>query len=140
MGRAIRIAFYSIVVIAILYGVIYLIWTGANDRQGVNVGMILSFTLLGIAAVGILYASISNIFHNPRSGLSVLIGIVLFGLMILIGYSLSGGEVLDVYLDKGVTSASASKWVDSGLFLMYGLGAIAFIAVIASEITTAIKK
>ncbi len=140
MGRTLRIVFFSIVVLAIAYGIMYLIWFGNNSRQGAGVGLMLGYILLAVAAVGVLAASISNIIQHPKSGLSVLVGIVIFAVIALIGYSVSNGEILESYYAKGVDTASYSKVVDAELFLMYGLGVIAFIAVIASEISAAIKK
>ena len=91
MGRILRMAFFSIVVVALLYGVMYLIWGGNNERQGAGFGLAVGVVLMGIAALAVLIASITNIVHHPKSGLSILIGIVLFAIIVLIGYSVSSG-------------------------------------------------
>ncbi|MFY0645070.1 MAG: hypothetical protein JXR19_11435 [Bacteroidia bacterium] len=140
MGRIVKIAFFSIVVVMILYGIMYLIWGDNGSESGANIGLTLGVVLMIVAAAGVLVASASNLIHHPKAGLRVLIGLVIFGVLALIGYSAGGGQVLESYYDYGVTTVGESKRIDAELYVMYGLGILAFLAIIASEISAAIKR
>ena len=140
MGRIVRIVFFSIVVLFIAYGIMYLIWGDNDSTKGAGLGLFLSVSLMVIAAIGVLAASIFNIVHHPKAGIRVLIGLAVFAILALIGYSLSGGEILENYYKYGIETAKQSKTVDAELYVMYGLGIIAFLAIIASEISAAFKK
>jgi hypothetical protein len=140
MGRIVRIVFYSIVVLAIAYGIVYLIWAGGNEYSGAGVGLNLSYILIIIAAVGVLAASVSNFIQNPRSAIGVLVGIVLFAIIAFIGYSVSAGEIMETYYKNGIDTVKESKLVDAELYVMYGLGIIAIAAVLLNEISTALKR
>ena len=137
--RVLRIVYYLGMAIAIAV-VIGLIWSGKDADKGASTGLTISYILMGGAAVGILIASITNLIHHPESGLRVLIGLGVFAVIAFIGYSMSSGELTDVYIEKGVESATGSKIVDAEMFLMYGLGVLAVLAIIASEINAAIKN
>ena len=140
MGRVLKIAFFSIVVLAILYAIMYLIWLDNGSESGASVGLMLGVVLMVLAALGVLVASISNIIQHPKSGVRVLVGLAVFGILAFIGYSAGGGQVLESYYDYGVTTAGESKRIDAELYVMYGLGILAFLAIIASEISAAIKR
>lgn len=140
MGRIVRIVFYSIVILAIAYGVVYLIWLGNNEGRGAGVGLNLAYILMGVAAVGVLAASVSNFIQHPKSAIGVGIGLVIFALIAFIGYSVSSGEILESYYKNGVDTAKESKIVDAELYLMYGLGIIALIAVVLNEVSSAFKR
>ncbi len=140
MGRIIRIVFFSIVVLFIVYGIMYLIWGDNNSTKGAGLGLSLSVVLMGLAAVGVLAASVFNFIHHPKAAVRVLLGLAVFAILALIGYSLSNGEILENYYKYGIETANQSKRIDAELYVMYGLGLIAFLAIIASEISAAIKK
>lgn len=140
MGRIIRIVFFSIVVLFIAYGIMYLIWGDNNSIRGAGLGLSLSVILMIIAAAGVLVASVFNIIHHPKAGIRVIIGLAVFAILALIGYSISGGEILENYYKYGIETAKQSKTIDAELYVMYGLGIIAFLAIIASEISAAFKK
>lgn len=140
MGRIVRIVFYSIVVLAIVYGIVYLIWADANAYSGAQVGLNLSYVLIAIAAVGVLAASVSNFIQNPKSAIGVLAGIVLFAIIAFIGYSVSAGEIMETYYKNGIDTVKESKLVDAELYLMYGLGILAIGAVLLNEVSSAFKR
>lgn len=140
MERIVKIVFYAAVVLAIAYGVMYLIWGDKDAEAGANLGLNVSYILMGIGAAGILVASAFNLIHHPKSGIRVLIGLAVFGIIVFMGYSMSSGEVLESYYNYGVDTVKQSKFIDAELFLMYGLGVLAILAIVASEINAAIKK
>lgn len=140
MGRIARIIFFSVVVLFIVYSIMYLIWGDNNSTSGAGIGLSLSVVMMVVAALAVLVASVFNIIHHPKAGVRVLIGIAVFVLIALIGYSLSSGELMENYYKYGVETAKQSKTIDAELYLMYGLGIIAFLAIIASEVSAAFKK
>lgn len=133
-----RIIFYALVVIAVTVAVIS-ISRGQIDN-GANIGLWVSYALFGIGLASILVASIVNLFHHPESGVRVLVGLVLFGIIAGLGYYLSPGEVTEVYMSKGVETANGSKVIDAEMALMYGLGILAIISILAAEIKAIIKN
>lgn len=135
-----KIIFYAVVVLFIAYGVMYLIWGDKNPIQGVGIGLNLSYALIAIGAIGILVASVNNFIHHPKAGLRVLIGLAVFAVIAFLGYSMSSGEILESYYNYGVDSEGQSKMIDAELFLMYGLGVLAVVAIVVSEISAAFKK
>ena len=85
-------------------------------------------------------AAVINIVHHPQESLKIVAGVVVLGIIGLIGYFVSDGEIIKKYLEFGVETESQSRWVDTGLYLMYGTLAIAVIGIIAAEINSAFKN
>ncbi|MBT8327375.1 MAG: hypothetical protein KJP21_06605 [Bacteroidia bacterium] len=140
MNNIIRIAFYILVVIAIAIGIGIFIWGGSNPTGGSSMSLIVTYILLGLAVGITLIASIGNIINHPKSSLRLIVGIVAMLVIAGIGYVASQGEVLDSYLDFGVTTAGQSKMIDAGWYLVYGALGIAGIGILVSEFSGLFKK
>ena len=132
--------FFAVVVILLIVFVAYKIWFEKGINAGVDYSLRLTEVLLVIATGVALVAAVINIVHHPKESLKIVAGVVVLGVIGLIGYSVSDGEILKKYLEFGVEKESQSRWVDTGLYLMYGTLAIAIIGIIAAEINSAFKN
>lgn len=134
--KFIKPAFYALVAIVCLY-IVYAIYV-SDSSVGTGAGFGITFTfLLGVIAAGsaivfpILYMA-----SHPKSAIGALVGVGLIVVIFLIGYFLSGDEILISYERVGFTSHSASKLVGGALKMMY----IAIAAVIGSAIYSEVRK
>ena len=140
MKGIVRIAFYVIIVLAIIYGVAYLIWGGGDATAGSSISLILTYILLGLAVGLTVLAAVGNIVQHPKESIKLLAGVGVVALIAIIGYAVSKGEVLDSYIDGGVTKASQSKLIDMAWYLCYSILGIAVIGILGSEFTGLFKN
>ena len=105
----------------------------------INIGLTVSYILIGLAALGILAFSLMNIAKKPGGAKGVLIGIV--GLAIIFGltYALSTGEDANtLFADENVTEAT-SRRVGMGLASFYILAGLAILSILYVEVTRLFK-
>ncbi len=143
MNNIIKIIFYVVVVAALLVGIVGYLWIGDGvvaDSKGSSISLIVSYILLIVAIGFTLVASIGNMVQNPKSSVKLLIGIGAVIVIGAIGYLASSGVVLDEWESKGVTTASQSKWIDAGWYLVYGILGISIIGILVSEFSGLFKK
>ncbi len=140
MNNIIKIGFYILVVIAIIVGIGVFIWGGSNPTKGSSISLVITYILLGLAIGITLVASIGNIIQHPKSSLRLIVGIVAMLVIAGIGYIASKGEVLDSYIDFGVTKSAQSKMIDAGWYLVYGILGIAVVGIVVSEFSGLFKK
>ncbi|MEY2925288.1 MAG: hypothetical protein RLZZ337_1838 [Bacteroidota bacterium] len=140
MSNIVRIVYWALVIIALLYGTVYLIWGGGDDMTGSSISLIISYILFGLAFGITLIAAIGNIIQHPKDSIKLLIGIGVVALIAIIGYSVSKGEVLDSYIDFGVKTKGESKLVDLGLYMFYSLLSISIVGILVSEFTGFFKN
>lgn len=140
MSRIVKIAYYVLVVIAVIYGIAYLIWGDNNPNQGSSIALILAYILGGLAVAITIIAAIGNIVQHPKSSVKLLVGIGAVALIAIIGYSVSKGEVLDSYIDGNITKASQSKLIDAAWYLCYSILGIAVVGILVSEFTGLFKN
>lgn len=90
--------------------------------------------LAGAVAVGFgLYFMVTNI----KKSIPMLVGIVVFGLVLLISWLSAGDETLRAYGTE-ITSG-VSQYAGAGINMVYILGAGAIIAIVASEVSKILK-
>lgn len=142
LDSIIRTAFYAIIVLVVIISLISKVWlsgSSVSQESGVSIGLIISYVLLGLAAVGTIIASILNIIQNPKSGIKSLASIVLIIVIFFIGYAISKGELANGYERYGVETANFSKLIDAGLYLFYALISITVGGIIVTELISVIK-
>lgn len=140
MSRIVKIAYYVLVVIVIVYGVLYLIWGDNDPDQGSSIALVIAYILGGIAVLMTLVAAIGNIVQHPKSSVKLLVGIGAVALIAIVGYSASKGEVLDSYIDGNITEPSQSKLIDAAWYLCYSILGIAVVGILVSEFTGLFKN
>ncbi|MCK5823039.1 MAG: hypothetical protein KAG95_03485 [Bacteroidales bacterium] len=102
--------------------------------------IIWAYILLGLAVAITLIFSIANIFQSKENAKKSLIFILIAGVLLLISFLLAsssiphflGYEAFDI-------TPGVSKFVGTGLYMTYICGALAFLSIIYSEISSALR-
>lgn len=101
----------------------------------VNIGIPLTYVLIGVAALGALASPIIGMVQKPQSLKGALMGI---GLLVVVGgisFALGDGSnpsAIEI-------SESGAKQVDAGLYAFYILSLVAVVATIYAEVSKLIK-
>jgi len=93
----------------------------------------IAYVIFAVALVFVLIFVIKNVFSNPAGLKSTLIGVAAFAAVIVISYVLASGEEVPLK-DGEVLSASASKWVETGIYAFYIMAIIAIGAMVFSGV------
>jgi len=102
--------------------------------------IIWAYILLGITAGITILFSLYNMIINPKGAKKTLVGLAGAAVLILIAFYLADDSVLNLpHYTGGDNVPSTLKLVDTGLFTTYLLLALAFVAIIASEVSKAFK-
>ena len=104
----------------------------------VDIGLYISYILIGIAAVAAVVLPLVQSAGDPKSLIKTGLGVV--GILVVFGlaYVLSGSEVLPTYAPFGITESS-SKLIGGGLITVYLLAIIAILAIIYTEVSGIFK-
>ncbi|NER12737.1 hypothetical protein GWK08_04740 [Leptobacterium flavescens] len=129
MQKIVKIAVIALGVLGII---LWFLLLGSVDPYTDLMINIAKFLVI-IAAAIVLIFTFKNLISHPDKLKKALIAIVGFLIVVAIGYALSNGEATDT------TSASASKWVGTGLYTFYILTFIAAGAMILSGIKKIFK-
>lgn len=121
------------------FGLIGLVWlfiiltlTGSTDELTLIQFSMALFYLVVIVTVGF---AIFNFAENPKAGIKFLIGFVLLGLILFIGYSASTD-----YIDPDTNEVvSGSKFTEGGIYTFITLFFLAVALIIASEVKRLLK-
>jgi hypothetical protein len=137
--KIVRGVFYAVVSVILVYVLYKVSGDGADAAVGSNVGLILTYILMGLAIAATLAAAVGGILNHPKSAMKFIVGLGAMALIGFIGYAISGGEVLDSYIDYGIESKTGSKMVDVGLYTAYAVLGATVIGIIVSEVISMIK-
>lgn len=96
----------------------------------INIGIIVTFILLGLAAAAVVLSAIYHLINNFKSAKGGLIGLAVLILILLFSYSISSNEAYDA-LNVGPT---ASQWVGGGITATMILIGMAFVAAVFTEV------
>lgn len=104
--------------------------SGSVQASVIDPMLILTYIVFGIVVVLVLFYVLKGLFQGNIK--STLISVGLFAAVVIISYLIAGGGA--VYDRNGVQviSDSGSKWVDTGLYLFYILGAVAILSMMLS--------
>ena len=109
----------------------------SNDGQPIDVMLYLAYILIGIAVVAwVIIGGIVMAKDNPKSLLSVALGVVALVVVCLVAYFIASGEPIPGRED----ATSALKLTDTVLNLIYLLGGLAILAIVAGEVRLSIKN
>ena len=103
----------------------------SNDGQPIDVMLYWAYILIGVIIGGIVMAK-----DNPKSLLSVALGVVALVVVCLVAYFIASGEPIPGRED----ATSALKLTDTVLNLIYLLGGLAILAIVAGEVRLSIKN
>lgn len=102
----------------------------------VNIGIVASYILIGLALVAIFLANIINVVNLLINGeisklIKSAVGLGVFILIFLIGWGIAGSEVTEKYAMFNVTTSS-SKLIGGALITTYAMVGLVTIGVIFS--------
>ncbi len=93
----------------------------------------IAYLTIAIALVFVLVFVLKNLFSSGSSLKSTLIGVGAFLAVVVISYVLASGEEVQMR-DGEVLSASASRWVEAGIYAFYILALVAIGAMVFSGV------
>ncbi|MGB5941884.1 MAG: hypothetical protein WBG71_03305 [Leeuwenhoekiella sp.] len=99
----------------------------------------IAYITMAIILAFVIFFVLKNLFTNTASLKSTLLGVGLFGAVVLISYFLADG-VETPMRDGEVLSASGSKWVGAGIYMFYILAIIAIGAMVFSGVKKLLVK
>ena len=105
----------------------------------IDVGLWISYILLGVALAGMLVYSVINMLRDPQKAKGAMIGVGVLAVLFLISFLFSSGEVLPKFERFGITEAQ-SKLIGAGLILMYILGVGTIVVAVYAEIRKILLK
>ncbi len=105
-----------------------------------NPFIIWAYILLGLAASIALIFSIINIFQSKENAKNSLIYLLIVGVLLFISYLLASSSIPHFFgSDAFNITAGVSRFVGTGLYMMYICGILAFLSVIYSEVSSAFR-
>lgn len=113
----------------------------AEAEKWLNPFIVLTYLALAIPVFFALVFPISQMITNPKSAVSVLIGIVGLGLVFLMAYALADGNTDAPYYAAFNIDYTWSRLIGASINMSYILGAIAILLVfVAPSIIKLVKK
>jgi H+/Cl- antiporter ClcA len=107
----------------------------------IDIGIYITYALLGLAVLGALVAAVRGLFANPKGLKMVLVGLVGVAIVLFISWVFSSGaDISEVLLDKTGTSQWWVRPVGTGLFAFYILLASTILLLIGTEVARPFKK
>ena len=107
----------------------------------VNIGIIVTYALLGIAVFGAIGSGVRGFITSPKGGKMALFGILGIAVVILVAFGLSSSsDVSEVLLQKTETPQWWVRPVGAGLISFYILFIGVFALLIATEAMRPFKK
>jgi len=107
----------------------------------VDIGIIATYALLGVALFGAVLSAIRGLFTNPKGAKMALFGLV--GIAIVVGAAFglsSGADISDILLDKTGTPQWWVRPIGAGLISFYILLFCTIAMVIGTEVLRPFKK
>jgi NADH:ubiquinone oxidoreductase subunit 6 (subunit J) len=105
----------------------------------VNIGIILSYIMVGFATLATIGFGIQKMMHNSNNAKKTMYAVGGLVVVFIIAYLLASDEVLNSY-EKYETTASSSKKVGMGLITFYFLLFGAISAVLYAELSKVFSK
>lgn len=109
----------------------------SNDGQPIDVMLYWAYVLIGVALVSwVIVGGIVMAKDNPKSLLTVALGVVALAIVCLVAYLIASGSVIPGRND----SASTLKLTDTVLNLIYLLGGLTIAAIVVGEVRLSITN
>lgn len=142
LQRIITISLYVLMAIGVVYAILFYVGNkvpgteGTSYEEPVVTGQMLtlSFIYFIIAAIASLIFPLIFVITHPDKAKFALIGIVIFAVILLIGYLIGSSQ--PVPLKNATITAHGLKLVDAGLKTTFILLIIAFLGIFYSEISS----
>lgn len=137
------------IVLAVLLGVstvfIILLYAGktvgVNEPQHLDLAITWAKILIFVTAGVTVFASIYEMIFITGNLLKPLIVLVILAILVIVSYTLSSGEILDLVGYKGKDNVpKILKLSDTGLYLTYIFFFLTIVAIVYTEISKVFKK
>ena len=100
------------------------------EDQVADIGLTVSYVLLGLAILGVVFAAIRSLIINPKGAIMALVFIGAFLLIFLVGYTLASDEVTPKFrsmgADEGISKMVGAFLNVMWIFLSLGVLGVAF--------------
>lgn len=96
----------------------------------IDIGIIVTFILIGLAAAAVVLSAIYHLITNFKSARGGLVGLAVLVIILFISYSVSTNEAYEA-LDVGPT---ASQWIGGGITATMVLIGLAIVAAVFTEV------
>jgi hypothetical protein len=107
----------------------------------INIGLIVTYVLFGIAALGALFSGVKGLLGNPKGIKMALFGLLGVAVVVVAAMALSSGsDISEILLEKTGTSQGWVRPIGAGLIAFYILFACTVIAVIGTEVIKPNRK
>ncbi|HNV49553.1 MAG: hypothetical protein WBH71_04560 [Bacteroidales bacterium] len=136
-----KIATILRVILGLLLGVslILFIVFYTKGEEFTNVVLIWAYILFALTALVTIIFPVINIILNPKSGKTVLIGLIGFAVLFIIAYSMASGYNEGTVYETFNISEAKSKFIGGMLNSTYILAALAVLAIVYSSISSVFK-
>ncbi len=135
MSKIISILSYVLLGLSALFFLLF--WFDVID---VNIFIIWSYILFGIAAVSAIAFPLISLILNPKKAVRSLISVGVIGVLALISYLIASDSIPHFLgAQKFDISATTSRLVGTGLWAMYILGIIAVFSILYTEVSKIFK-
>lgn len=104
------------------------------EQDFVDIMIIVSYALLGLAALAAIILPMINAIGNPKSLVTGAIGLAVILVIFGIGYSFAGSEVTATYSKFGIESGM-SKYIGGIINTTYILIVVAIVGIVFTEIS-----
>ncbi len=142
LSRIITIGLYVLLAISVVFAFMFYMGkkvpgtegTSFEEPQITQTVIIWAYILVGIAAIAAIIIPLINLIKNPATAKNILIVILVFAVIIGLSYLLSSSEPISFL--KVDATAKTLKMVGTGLITAYIFAAIAFLGILAYEISS----
>jgi len=110
-----------------------------NDTMISNMIWLGKILVYAATAIAVLF-SIKNLVSHPAKLKMAVIALVSLLAIVGISYGMSSGHEVTSNTGKLMATASASKWVGTGLRVVYILGVLAVLSIVAGGVKKALNK
>lgn len=108
--------------------------------DSIDIFLYASYALIIIGIIMAIGMPLINSLDNPRSLIKTVGGVVVLAIIFFITYSIADGDVLPKFAGEPFNITETSSKVVGGILLTtYILFAIAFVGIVVTEITKAVK-
>ena len=104
------------------------------NEQIVDLGLRLSYVMVGAAMLGILFFATIQVIRDFRSGIASIIGLIGIGLIFLIMYGNTTEATAQAEFTPGMIQAASA-----GIMTTYALGILAIIGIVIGEIWSSFR-
>ena len=101
--------------------------------------MVFTYVIVGIGIVCALISPIKNLFSSPKAALTALIGLVVAAAVVFGCFSLASAEPVPNAAGGFFDNVFDLKFTNTMIYLVYLIGGVSIVSILAGEIRNAIK-